>query len=360
MQSYQAAKRAIEAGEFVPLYLLFGEESYLQEELISLLQKHYLGQDSDLGCEKIDGKIHDLPSVISRAAESSLFSERRLLIVDNPPCLAPPRQPGVPQNEEVSENRQELENAGVEILSAYIESLGSERPDTIIVFRVPGVDRRKKIFKTIDKVGAAVECAVLKGDELISWINRQAASLGKKIDRSAVGRLLMADNQSLHNISSELAKYATYLGDKEKIITESTVDLLFAGGLESTVFKLADALAEKDHDRAQSLLERLLARREKPLPIFFMLVRHYRLLLQARCLVEEGLPLTEITAILGVHPFVVRKLKDQSALFDRRALEDIYIGLQQTDLQIKTGILDPVQALRVVLSRIDYWQNKAS
>jgi len=360
MRSFQAALREIETGKFAPLYLLFGEESYLREELINLLKQKFLDQNPELSCEKIDGREQDLEFVLSRAEESAIFSERRLLIVDNPPYLAPPRKVESQKKEEVSESRQEVEKAGAEILAEHFERLGSKLPDTIIIFQSPGVDRRKRIFKTIDKAGTAVECAALKGDELASWISRKAESLGKKIDRSAVDRLLMSDNHSLHFFSNELEKYATYISEKEKIITDSTVDLLFAGDLESTVFKLTDALAEGDHDRAQSQLERLLGRREKPLPIFFMLVRHYRLLLQACCLVEEGLPLSEITSTLAVHPFVARKLRDQATTLDRRALEDIYIDLQKTDLQIKTGILDPVQALRVILSRIDYRQNKAS
>lgn len=360
MRSCQALQRDLETGKVAPLYLFFGEESYLREELICLLQKQYLGQDPELGYERIDGREFDLMSVISRAEERGLFSERRLLIVDNPPYLASPRKADSQKGEEENDSQQELEKAGAEILAEYFAGLESALPDTIIVFQAPGVDRRKRIFKIIDKEGVAVECAALKGDELVSWINRKAASLGKKLDRSATDRLLMADNQSLHFLSNELEKYATYLGEKENVITESIVDLLFAGDLEGNVFKLADALAEGNHDRAQLLLERLLGRREKPLPIFFMLVRHYRLLLQARCLVEEGMPLNEITATLAVHPFVARKMRDQATALDRQALEDIYIDLQNTDLQIKTGVLEPIQALRVMLSRIDYRQNKAS
>lgn len=360
MRSFQAALREIETGKFAPLYLLFGEESYLREELINLLKLKFLGQNSELSCEKIDGREHHLQDVLSKTEESAIFSERQLLIVDNPPYLAPPRKAESLKAEEASKSQQEMEKAGAELLANFFEQLGSQLPDTIIIFQSTGVDRRKRIFKIIDKAGIAVECAALKGDELASWINQKATSLGKKIDRSAVDRLLLSENQSLHFFANELEKYATYLGEKEKIITDSTVDQLFAGDLESTVFKLTDALAEGNHDRAQLQLERMLGRREKPLPIFFMLVRHYRLLLQARCFVEEGLPLTEITSTLAVHPFVARKLRDQAGALDLKTLEDIYIDLQNTDLQIKTGIIDPVQALRLILSRIDYRQNMAS
>ncbi len=359
MQSYQAALREIKAENFAPIYLFFGEESYLREDLTGLLKQHYLNKNAELGCEKIDGGEYDLQFVLSKAEESAIFSERRIFIIDNPPYLAPPRKIEN-LNEEAGESYQDSEKAGAEMLADYFERLGSKMPDTIIIFQSPGVDRRKRIFKIVDKEGLAVECSALKGDELSVWINRKAASLGKRIDRSAVDRLLMSGSHSLHYFANELGKYAAYLSEEETEITAGTVDLLFAGDLESTVFILTDALAGGDHDGSQVQLDRLLGRREKPLSIFFMLVRHYRLLLQARCLIEEGLPLTEITSAMAVHPFVARKLRDQATAIDRRVLEDIFIDLQNTDLKIKTGILDPVQALRIILSCIDYRQNNPS
>lgn len=359
MLSFEAARREIELGKFAPVYLFFGEESYLREELTLHLQKSFIKEEPEFSREKIDGREFDLQSVLARGNEEGLFSRRRLLIVDSPAYLAPPRKAETVKDEKESENQLEQEKTGADLLEAYFERLGNNTPDTIIVFLSPGVDRRKRIYKIIDKRGVAAECAAIKGDDLVGWINRKAASLGKKIDRSAIDRLLMAGDQNLHYFSGELEKYATYLGDQEKVITGAVVDLLFAGDLEGNVFKLADALAASEHGRAQNLLELLLSRREKPLPIFFMLVRHYRLLLQTRYLVEEGMPLTEITSTLVVHPFVARKLREQALTLDPQALEDIYIDMQNTDYKIKTGLLDPVQALRLMISRIYYRQNKA-
>jgi DNA polymerase III subunit delta len=360
MLNFQVALKEIENGQFAPVYLFFGEESYLREELLSKLYRAFVGDQSDFGREKIEGAALDLEEVINRADEGGLFSRKRLLIVDNPPYLVPPRKAESNKDQEVSEKQQELEKSSADLLLAYFERLGSLMADTIIVFLSSGVDRRKRIYKVLDKQGTVVECLPLKGDALIDWINQKVAALGKTIERSAVDRLLMAGDQNLHYLSNELEKYAIYLGEKENVITGRTVDLLFSGDLEGNVFKLADALAEGYPTRARGMLNLLLSKNEKPLLIFFMLVRHYRLLLQARCLVEEGMPLTEITSTLAVHPFVARKLRDQASKLERRNLEDVYVALQKADMQIKTGVFDPVQALRLTLSRIDYLQNIAS
>lgn len=241
-------------------------------------------------------------------------------------------------------------------MESYLEHKKEENMDSLLIFTAPKVDRRKKLFKLIDKKGAAVECSTLKGEALTAWIHKKAARLGKKIDRAAVEKLLLAGDHNLHYLSRELEKYSTFLGERENVITAHTVDSLFAGDLQGDVFKLSDALAEGNLDRAYRLLEMLLRRREKPLLIFFMLVRHYRLLLETCCLLEEGMPSSEFASSLEVHPFVARKLSQQAQNYARPVLEDVLIALQNADLQIKTGRIEPEQALKLTLSRIDYVQ----
>ena len=43
MFGYRQARSRIMADKFSPVYLLFGEEPFLKEELIALLKERYLG-----------------------------------------------------------------------------------------------------------------------------------------------------------------------------------------------------------------------------------------------------------------------------------------------------------------------------
>ncbi len=358
MISYQALLKQFKEGKFASVYLFFGEERYLQQEFISRLADSYLGSEVEFGLEKVDGSEHELGEIISGLNEGGLFARRRIVVVDNPPYLAPPRkktdreEPG----EEPGLDSREKHNA--DLLSEFMERTDPDDPDSILVFLTPGADRRRRLFKLIDKKGVVVECASLKGDTLAAWIRRKAERMGKKIDRAAVERLLLAGDHDLYYLSNELEKYGLYLGDEEDTITADTVETLFSGDLQGNVFKLADALAEGRLAGAQELLDLLLKRREQPLLIFFMLTRHYRMLMQAYSLLEEERG-GDLASTLGVQPFVVRKLKEQTARYDRLALEEAMLALQKTDYQIKTGCLDPVQALKLVLSRIDYVQSVA-
>jgi len=357
MISYQVLLKQFKEGKFAPVYLFFGDERYLQEEFTSRLADSFLGTEAEFGLEKMDGAEQDLEEIIAGLSEGGLFARRRLVVVNNPPYLAPPRKKTAEEEPGEEPEPDSREKREAESLSEYLDIKAPDVPDSIIVFLAPGVDRRRRLFKLIDKKGVVVECAPLKGDTLAAWIRRKVERMGKKIDRAAVERLLLAGDHNLHYLSRELEKYCAYLGEEDDTITADTVDILFSGDLQGNVFKLADALAEGKPATARNILDLLLERREQPLLILFMLARHYRMLLQAYSLLEEGRGGGDLASVLGVQPFVARKLREQTGLYDRRALEEVLLVLQKTDYQIKTGCLEPVQALQLVLSRIDYAQS---
>ncbi len=363
MLSYSALIKRIRESSFSPVYLFYGEERYLQEEIISHMAAAFLGEDSEHGREKYDGNILSLGQVIEKMEEKGLFSRRKLLIVDNPSYLAPPKR-----NEEIDDtgeedlqekNKKSSAKDDLELLVDYLEETSSEDQQGVLVFLTRAVDRRKKLFKVIDKYGTVMECSPLKGNALASWLRNKASVLDKKIDSQALDKMLLAGNHDLNFLSNELSKYAAYLGSDQEIITTEVVEKLSSGDIQGDVFKLSDAMAEGNIITAQRILDLLFRRREKPLLIFFMLVRHYRLLLQAHSMMKDGLPQQEFASSLGVHPFVAGKLREQAVLYSGHVLEEALISLQDADRQIKTGRIEPERALELILSRIDYIQGNS-
>ena len=356
MLSYRALIKKIKESSFSPVYLFYGEERYLQEELTFHLASAFLGQDSEYGREKYDGNTLSLDQVIERLDEKGLFSSKKLLIVDNPPYLAPSKKNEDKDNPGKETSQGSSEKSHVEILGEYLEQAAAGHQQNILIFLTRGVDRRKKIFKVLDKYGVVSECSPLKGEALASWIRNKVSRLGKKIDNQALEKILIAGNHDLYFLSNELNKYAAYLGPDQEMITADVVENLFSGDIQGDVFKLSDAMAEGDIISAHNILNLLFRRREKPLLIFFMLVRHYRLLLQAHSLMKDGLPQQEFASSLEVHPFVAGKLREQAVLYSGHVLEEVLIALQDADRQIKTGLIEPERALELTLGRIDYIQ----
>ena len=346
MSNYREVFQDITAGRFVPAYLLYGEERFLIDELFAALGKAYLGEDPGYGQEKIDGAELTLEQALLRLGEASLFASRKLLLVKEPPYLAAKK----------SESREGGEEKGekpAELLKKFIAGEKTQDiPSRIIVFRAKKVDKRRRLFKLLGKEAVVVHCAPLRRNELGRWIREQAARRGKKIEPAAVQRLLWSGENDLYTLSNELDKYSLYLGEGEAAITAAVVGKLFSGDIRSNVFALTDALSEGSMERALRALALLERKREEPLKIFFMLTRHYRLLLGARSLREEKIPSARHPRELGVSPFEAGKVFKQSAAFSRESLEEIIIALQKIDRRIKTGRIPPRQALELAMARI--------
>ncbi len=354
MKGYREAAKMIAAGNFVPAYLFCGGEPYLIEDLSNRLDSAYLGDEEGYGREKVEGVSLTLAEALQRLHEESLFAPRKLLLVDEPPYLVARGKEGrdAAGGGEASPRGGGGEKA-LEQLENFIECEGAaETPSRIILFRAAAVDRRRRLFRLLKKKGMVVDCAPLREGELARWIRERLSRQGIKIETAALQRILWSEEKDLHFISNELDKYISYLGEGESTITSGVVELLCSGDMKGNVFALADALGSGNVNRSLQLLALLSGRREEPLRIFFMLVRHFRLLLGACSLREEKIPLAKHAGALGVQPFVARKLYDQSASFSPDLLEEIIIFLQQLDYRIKTGRVAPEQALEIGIAGI--------
>jgi DNA polymerase-3 subunit delta len=120
---------------------------------------------------------------------------------------------------------------------------------------------------------------------------------------------------------------------------------------EASVFEMVDAIGRRDGATAARLLHRLLEH-DDPLQLFGMMIRQFRLLIQAREFLNEGGSPKEIGKAIGVHPFVGEKLAEQTKSFSLEQLETIYHHLLETDLGIKTGKVESELALDLLIAGV--------
>jgi DNA polymerase-3 subunit delta len=96
-------------------------------------------------------------------------------------------------------------------------------------------------------------------------------------------------------------------------------------------------------------LHQLLNEGEHPLALLGMIVRQFRILIQVKELTERGLSQQDIATRLKLHRFVVQKAVRQAMNFSLEQLEVIYQKLLDTDMAIKTGQMDEVLALDMLV-----------
>jgi DNA polymerase-3 subunit delta len=107
--------------------------------------------------------------------------------------------------------------------------------------------------------------------------------------------------------------------------------------VDASVFKLTDYLGQKNIKQTFKTLQNLLASNQDLFQIFFMLVRHVRILIQVKTLYLQNMSKDQMVAKMKEHPFVVTNALSQSKNFSIEQLTSLYQTLLKIDIDTKSG-----------------------
>jgi DNA polymerase-3 subunit delta len=171
--------------------------------------------------------------------------------------------------------------------------------------------------------------------EMPRWIEAEAKKQGGKIEPDAAARLSEMVGEDTRIAAQELTKLLTYV-NFERPIRLLDVEKVSIVSAQGSVFELVDALGQNDGKKAQRVLHQLLED-EEAFELWGMVIRQFRLLLQAREMLDEHIAVQEIQKTLGLHEFVAQKVCKQAGHFPLSALEAIYHKLLEIDEAAKTS-----------------------
>lgn len=187
--------------------------------------------------------------------------------------------------------------------------------------------------------------------EMIEWIRKEARSQGGQFSPQAAAALMAHVGNDTRMASLEIEKLLIYVDFKRPVEADDVNELTAQGG-QADVFEMVDALAGGNTRQALNLLHRLLEAQE-PLSLFGMIVRQFRLLVQARELLDEGQG-AHISGELRLPSFVADKLTAQARRFSMAQLEDLYHRLLILDETMKTGQAPADLALDTFVAELGY------
>jgi DNA polymerase-3 subunit delta len=218
-------------------------------------------------------------------------------------------------------------------------------------------EKRKNVQHWLQKWAATQEGRVfirefllLRGLQMAHWIQSKAIELGGSFSYQAAGQLAEYVLEDPRLAVQEIEKLLAYVNYARPVEPDDVVMLTPFGG-EGDVFKMVDALGNRDAQVALKMLHRLLEG-DDPLRLFGMIVRQFRLLLLTRELLDAGNQAAEIARQLKTYPFVAQKLIGQVRNFSLPALERIYHRLLEVDQAIKTGQMDGDIALDTLVTSL--------
>lgn len=378
----EEALKEFERGQFRPVYLLYGEETFLFDELIGLARQKLTPPGlEDFNLNKLDGAAADGRDIAAAAETLPFMADRRLVLVIEARFFRPGRRKasaarGAADDEgDAAEAADEAgegqsadradargsgdgEDAGDEGAGdhALLNYLANPSPTTCLIFtltsdrerRLPDPDRRRKVTKAVEKAGALVQCARLKDWQAARWAADRAKRLGKKLDQNVALELVHTVGEDLRTVASELQKLALYAGDGPAI-TAGDIAAVASPTAERRVWDLLDALGYRRRGEALDLLRALHRQGVYPLAVMGLVTMQLRRLLRARALMDAGKDPAAVTAALGLQPFLASRLVEQARGFTTAELTAALTRVFETDLKIKTTEVDPALAVELLL-----------
>jgi DNA polymerase-3 subunit delta len=171
--------------------------------------------------------------------------------------------------------------------------------------------------------------------EMTGWIVNETKNQGGKIEPHAADMLKDMVGVDTRQAGMEIAKLLAY-ANWARPISSQDVEAVCIVTSQQSVFDFVDALANGNGKSAQHLLHRLLET-EDEFSLWGMVVRQFRLLIQAREILDGRGNKDDVARALGIHPFVAEKAVQQAARFSIESLEAIYHRLVNIDERVKTG-----------------------
>lgn len=171
--------------------------------------------------------------------------------------------------------------------------------------------------------------------DMPGWIINEAKNQKGQIEPAAAARLAEMVGVDTRQAGMELAKLLAYV-NWERPVRGSDVEAVCIVTSQQSVFDFVDALSQGNAKTAQKLLHRLLEN-EEAFSLWGMVVRQFRLLLQAREILDGRGNKDDVARALAIHPYVAEKTTGQAQRFSMDSLESIYHRLLKIDEQVKTS-----------------------
>ena len=320
----QTLNQDIRERSFRPVYLLYGEESFLKNSYKNRLKEAIAGGDA-MNISSFEGKGADLDEVIRLADTMPFFAEKRLIIIED----------------------SGLFGSTADVLVNYLPSM----PDTtVLLFVESEVDKRGRLFKKVKELGYAAEMTRQDASQLARWAGGILTKEGKKITARTMDVFLSMTGDDMEHIRTELEKLISYTMGRE-VITEEDVRAVCTVQVTNRIFEMVSAIVNRDTRKAMDLYEDLLTLKEPPMRILFLIARQFNQILQVKEMAAKGLDKGAIASRLKMQPFLVGKTMPQARRFSREQILSYVNECVEAEEAVKSGRLKDRLAVELLITK---------
>ncbi len=304
------------------ILFFYGADTFRSKEKIKQLKQRFIREvdKAGLNLTELDGEKISLDDLNKAVATRSFLSSKRMVVIEN--FLKRPKK---------------VQSEVLEFLKKgkYRE----QQDENMIIFweaELTDKDKKTDLFKFLQSVKFSQEFKILQGRQLADWIKRRVQARGSRIDYSSADYLAQRSDGNLWALENEISRLVAIKEGGE--IERADIEQTYLAQVDDNIFALTDAVALKNKVQALSLIENQFVKGTKGIYLLAMLTRQFRLLVEVRGCLEEGIKgERQIAVQLGQSAFVVRKVLAQVGKYSLNNLKLIYQKLLKIDEAIKSS-----------------------
>jgi DNA polymerase-3 subunit delta len=303
---------AIQKGDLKPIYFLMGEEAYYIDKVSDYIEANVL-DEAEKGFNQmvLYGRDVSIDDIVSNAKRYPMMADKQVVIV---------------------KEAQDLSRS-IEKLAAYANN---PQPSTVLVinYKYKKIDKRKALYKAINKIGVVYESKKLYDNQVPDWIRRVLSGQGYTITPKAAQMLVEFLGTDLSKIENELNKLKIVL-PKESQITPEAIEENIGISKDFNNFELRKAVGELNVTKAFKIVKYFADNpKDNPMVVTVsLLFNFFSQLLHFHGLNDKS-P-RSVASALKINPYFVNEYTSAARNFPMRKVSQVIGTLREFDVKSK-------------------------
>ncbi len=295
-----------------PIYFLMGEEPYYIDKISDYIEDHVL-QEEEKGFNQmvLYGRDVTIEDIVANAKRFPMMAEYQVVIV---------------------KEAQDLSRT-IEKLADYAKQ---PQPSTILVlnYKYKTIDKRKTLYKTLQKTGVVYESKKLYENQVAEWIRRVLSGQNFTISPKAAQMLVEFLGTDLSKINNELNKLKIILPEGTQITPEH-IEENIGISKDFNNFELRKAIGMRDVYKVHQIVN-YFAENPKDNPMVVtvsLLFNFFSQLLHFHGLHDKS-P-RNVASVLKINPYFVNEYIEAARNYPMKKVSQIVATLRTFDVKSK-------------------------
>ncbi|MCG2460783.1 DNA polymerase III subunit delta [Flavobacteriaceae bacterium F89] len=302
----------IRNGKISPVYFLYGEEPYYIDKISEYIEKNVLTEE-ERGFNQmvLYGKEVIIEAIVGNAKRFPMMADRQVIIVKEAQHLS----------------------RTIDNLSQYVDN---PQPTTVLVlcYKYSKLDKRKKLYKSVQKKGVLFESKKLYENQVSDWIRKILQGKGYQIAPKAAILLVEFLGTDLSRINNELEKLQLVV-PKGREITPSDIEEHIGISKDYNNFELKKAIGERNVVKATRIIQYFAQNpKDNPFVVTVSLLHNFfSQLLQYHGLADHSPK--NVASALRINPYFVNEFQTAARNYPMKKVSHVISQLRELDLKGK-------------------------